>query len=331
MALGTRIVVAGAGTIGAYVGGWLIQAGKPVTLLGRSRLADEISEHGLTVSDYEGRNAHLDQPDYSLDPACLTGADVVLVAVKSAATAEVGGLIAQYAPNATVISLQNGVSNPDVLRAHAPEADVRGAVVPFNVVQSGPGAFHRASSGEIVIEDLSGFWSNMLSVPGMAMHPTHDIQAQQWGKLLVNLNNALNALSGLPLLEQLHDRRWRCVLADQMAETLAVLQRAGIKPARFTAVPPPLVPPLLRLPNSVFTRLAKQMLTIDPTARSSMQDDLRLGRKTEIASLQGEVVKLAHAQGQSCPVIERVTRAILAAEQAGNGPPGITAEALHAT
>lgn len=328
MALGTRIVVAGAGAIGAYVGGWLADAGKPVTLLGRARLGEEIAQHGLRVSDLDGRFAHIEQPDYQTDPACLTGADLVLVAVKSAATAEVGALIAQYAPQATVISLQNGVSNADVLRAAAPEADVRGAVVPFNVVHSGPGAFHRASSGEIMVEDLSGFWSQMLSVPGMRMSATHDIRAQQWGKLLVNLNNALNALSGLPLLEQLQNRGWRIVLADQMAETLVVLRRAGIKPARFTALPPALVPPMLRLPDAIFSRLAKQMLTIDPTARSSMQDDLRLGRKTELAALQGEVVKLAHAQGQACPVIERVTRAVLAAEKAGNGPPCITPDDL---
>ena len=50
------------------------------------------------------------------------------------------------------------------------------------------------------------------------MRPTPDIAGVQWGKLLVNLNNALNALSDLPLRKQLAQRGWRRLFADQMAE-----------------------------------------------------------------------------------------------------------------
>ena len=49
----------------------------------------------------------------------------------------------------------------------------------------------------------------------------------QWGKLLVNLNNALNALADVPLRRQLAQRAWRRLFADQMAEGLAVLQGRG--------------------------------------------------------------------------------------------------------
>jgi 2-dehydropantoate 2-reductase len=51
-------------------------------------------------------------------------------------------------------------------------------------------------------------------VPGLKLRPSPDIAAVQWGKLLVNLNNALNALADLPLRRQLAQRAWRGLFAD---------------------------------------------------------------------------------------------------------------------
>src|SRR3989344_4793880 len=70
-------------------------------------------------------------------------------------------------------------------------------------------------------------------------------------------------------------------------EVLRVMARAGIAPAQVTAVSPTLLPHVLRLPNWLFTRLAKRMLQIDAKARSSMWDDLEAGRVTEIDALSG--------------------------------------------
>ncbi|MEX0340201.1 MAG: 2-dehydropantoate 2-reductase [Arenibacterium sp.] len=324
-----RIVVAGAGAIGCYVGARLLAAGHDVTFLGRARLGAEIEQHGLTVSDFHGPSSHIERPAFKTDPSCLAGADIVLVAVKSAATAAIAADIARHAPTATVISLQNGISNPETLRDALPQADVRAAIVPFNVVQTGPGAFHQSTSGDILLEDPVSTLAKTLSVPGLAVHATKDILPAQWGKLRVNLNNALNALSGLAQLEQLKNRAWRVLLAAQMRETLNVLKAAGITPARFTAAPPTLVPHILRLPTLLFRRIAKAMLTIDPTARSSMQDDLTRNRLTEIDALQGEVQRLAGEHGIETPTIDRVVRAIRAAEAANAGPPGLDPAALR--
>ena len=318
-----RIVVAGAGAIGCYVGGRLLQAGLRVAFLGRDRIVKDLCEHGLTISDFQTAPAQVGTVEASTDPALLNGADIVLVAVKSAATAEIAQTIAAHAPTACVVSLQNGISNPDVLRAVLPKADVRGGVVAFNVVELGPGRFHQASSGGIDVEDGGGALAAEMSSPALAWAAHADLGPIQWGKLLVNLNNALNALSGETLLTQLQKRDWRRLLAAQMAETLAVLKAAGITPARFTAAPPALVPSILRLPTPLFARLAKAMLTIDPQARSSMQDDLRQGRLTEIDSLQGEVQRLGQAKGVKTPVIDQVVHAIRAAETARKGPPGL--------
>lgn len=320
-----NIAIAGAGAIGFFVGGRLKQAGHRVLFLARPRIRDAVAEAGwLTLTDFEGRDDKLMALKISDDPAVMEDADLVLVTVKSAATAEMAGLIAQYTPRtAPVISLQNGVTNPQILADALPGRDVRGGMVPFNVTQTGPAAFHRGTSGDIIVQAGAAPLPD-LSAPGLAWAETADFDAVQWGKLLINLNNALNALADMPLLEQLQDRRWRVVMAAQMTEALAVLKAAGITPARFTAAPPALVPHLLRLPTWLFRRIAAKMLTIDPKARSSMWDDLHQGRKTEIDALQGAVLALADQHRVACPCMRRITAAIRAAETAGDGPPGLS-------
>jgi len=62
----------------------------------------------------------------------------------------------------------------------------------------------------------------------------------------------------------------------------------------------------MRLPTPAFKLLASRMLKIDPRARSSMADDLALGRRTEIGELCGEVVKLAKSVGVRAPRNEKM-------------------------
>ena len=153
-------------------------------------------------------------------------------------------LIAEHAESGvTVVSLQNGVGNADVLLA---QLGGMGRVVPgmvaFNVVQTQqdgkPPRFHRATSGAIEIGSGVPALREALSVPGAQVSEHADMPSVLWGKLLLNLNNALNALSGLPLLTQLSDRRWRLLLAAQMREALGVLKAANITPARMQGVSP---------------------------------------------------------------------------------------------
>jgi 2-dehydropantoate 2-reductase len=136
----------------------------------------------------------------------------------------------------------------------------------------------------------------------------------QWGKLLLNLNNALNALSGLPLRDQLLDRRWRRLLAASQDELLDLLDAAGIQPWSVGPLPAHWLPRILRLPTPLFRLVARSAVRIDPHARSSMWEDLQRGRPTEIDDLQGAVIRLAERLARTAPVAERVRQAVRDAE-----------------
>ena len=89
--MGHKIVIAGAGSIGCFVGGLLAKGGAEVTLLARPRIAAEIETAGLTLTSFEGWSEAIPPGDYTIatDPAeALAGAAIVLVTVKSGATAE---------------------------------------------------------------------------------------------------------------------------------------------------------------------------------------------------------------------------------------------------
>lgn len=308
-----KIVIAGAGSIGCYCGALLAAGGQDVTLLGRSRILEPIRQQGLGATDLTG-SEHVLAPQrlgLSEDPACLAEAGIVIVTVKSGATEAMGHLIRGNTPvSVPVLSWQNGIENARTLHRNLPGYDLRAGMVPFNVVPTQPGRYHRATSGDIVIESGPGDLAARLSVPGLLICESDRIEAVQWGKLVINLNNALNALSGLTLQQQLLDRGWRCLMADQMSEALAILKAAGHPVLSTAPLPAWALPHVLRLPTPLFSRVAARMLTIDPKARTSMAYDLMAQRPTEIDSLQGEIMRVAQSVNRSAPICARVSALI---------------------
>jgi 2-dehydropantoate 2-reductase len=314
----TRIVVFGAGAIGCWVGGRLAAGGCDVTLVGRSRVLDELRD-GLTTSELHG-DTRTAKPALSTDPAVVEAADLVLVTVKSAATADAAHEVGpKLGPKTILVSLQNGVRNVPTLRAELPRRAVIAGMVPFNVIRKGPGHYHRASGGKLMFEaiDIASAFSDACLRANVAFELRDDMPGVQWAKLTMNLNNAINALSGLPLATELSDHAFRSCLALAQREAIAMIRAAGEPLARVTLVPPSWMPRLLTLPDAIFKRLAGRVVAIDPTARSSMWDDLQAKRPTEIDYINGEIVRLAKTLGREAPVNATLVSLIRAAEQGG--------------
>ncbi|HEU5297066.1 MAG TPA: 2-dehydropantoate 2-reductase [Burkholderiaceae bacterium] len=311
------VLVMGAGAVGCWIGGCLAAAGVPVTFVGRARVLGALHEHGLTLTDLDGGSRTLAEGSLSLaavPPRDLAPA-LALLCVKSGATAEAAGEMAGALPTGTpVVSMQNGISNAVLAQSRAPALTVLPGMVPFNVVELGPGRYHRGTSGVLAAQDHAALraWQPTFAAAGVPIELHRDLGPLQWGKLLLNLNNPVNALSGLPLRAQLLDRDHRACMAALIGEALAALHAAGIKPAKLTPLPPAALPAALRLPTPIFRLLAFRMLRIDAKARTSMANDLMQGRPTEIDALCGEVVRLARDHGIAAPVNERISELVRA-------------------
>lgn len=313
------IAVFGAGSIGCYAGGRLAAAGQPVLLIGRPRMAEVVAAEGLTLSDYHGWSTRLapEHIRFSTEASAISSADLVLVTVKSADTeAAAQSLQPHLKRSAIVVSLQNGLHNAEHLKQRLPQHTVLAGMVPFNVAQQAAGHFHQGSEGGLAVEDspLIQAFVPAFEAAGLPLERHPDMKPVQWAKLLFNLNNAVNALSGLPLKTELSQRAYRRVLAAAQREGIALLQARQQKLARLSPLPAHWVPALLEVPDAIFRLAANKMLAIDPLARSSMQDDLRAGRHTEIDYLQGEIIRMAKAAGLSAPVNEKLVSLIRAAE-----------------
>jgi 2-dehydropantoate 2-reductase len=303
-----------------------------VALLARPRVIAEIEKHGLRLTSFDGADLRLAASQLALseNPSVFADAAIVLVTVKSADTAGMAEIIARHAPaDAVIVSLQNGVGNATALREKLPGRRVLGGMVPYNVIALGEGRFHRATSGDIVIERDEAATSEKLSAPGLKVRATDDIAGVQWGKLLFNLNNALNALADLPLRVQLSQRAWRRLYADQVAEALAAIRAEGIKPVSAAPLPVSFMPPLLRLPDALFQIVLGRTMKIDPEARSSMWEDLQRGRRTEIDYLQGVITEIAERRGLAAPLSRRIVELVRKAETDGKGSPGLTPEQIR--
>jgi len=312
------VLVMGAGSIGCYLGGALAGAGAEVTFVGRPRVLAALREHGLTISDLDGARIELAPSALRLEASVPANArpSLVLLAVKSGATAAAAAELGAALPAGTlVLSMQNGISNAAVAGAAAPTLRVLPGMVPYNVAEVGPGRYHRGTTGHLAAQDDRELrdWRAAFERAGLPLTLHADLRAIQWGKLLLNLNNPVNALSGLPLRDELLVRGYRQCLAALIDESRGVLARAGIEPAAVGAVKPALLGRLLRLPTPLFRVIAARMLRIDPKARSSMADDLQLGRPTEIDALCGAVVELAGEHGGDAPLNRRMVELVKSA------------------
>ena len=319
MAEGPRIVIHGAGSVGCFIGGAWLAAGCKVSFLGRERVRTEVADQGIGLSDQDGWKIHLAPSliDVATKPAALEKADIIALCVKSTGTATAARDIARHGkPGTTVVSFQNGVSNVETLKSLLPKFEVVQGMVPYNVVRLGPGRWHRATWGELTAARTRSTEPLAAAIgdrPGRLLL-SDDMTGVMWGKLLLNLNNAINALSGKTILEELRQRDYRRVMAAAIVETLALLDAAGIEPAKIGQVAPRLLPHAIAAPDFIFRNLFLRIQKIDPRARSSMSDDFAAGRPTEIDYLNGEVVKLAHRLGRKAPVNAAIVELVRQAE-----------------
>jgi 2-dehydropantoate 2-reductase len=302
-----RIIVAGAGAIGSAIGGYLADEGFPVVLIARPVHVEAIRARGLVLQTPRGGLRPVVSAVSAPAEVSFGPGDILFLACKSQDTR---ALLAQLdAPRDTpVFCFQNGVRNEEWAAARF--ARVYGAVPWFSVNFLGPGSVEHTVRNGLVLgaypsgldslaEELAGaFRAAGFEVP---LHPR--VMSHKWGKLIVNLNNALYPLVDTWQQWAYSDPEICNFMAETMREGLAVLTAAGIEALIWPGDQP--------VQNFIDETASGALAPFYPNARElppekrsypSTWQDVRLGRPTsEVDYFNGEIVELARKVGVSTP------------------------------
>ena len=312
-----RIVIAGAGAIGGYIGARLARAGAEVVLFARGPHLQAMKERGLRVispdGDFEVR------PQVTGDLNAIGRADVVFLGVKAhALTGLVPQLRPLFGPDTAVVSTQNGIpwwyfqgygGELDGLRLERvdPGGVVAAAIEPRRVVGSlvyfstdiaEPGVIHHTEGNRISFGEPDGTRSERVRRIAEALIAadfrcpvTTRFRHEIWVKLLGNVAfNPISALTGATLVEIVRHPDVSRLVRDVMAETEQVAAKLDIE-----------------LPISIDQRMAGAEKV--GAHKTSMLQDLEAGRPMELEAVVGSVVELADRLSVPVPA----TRAVYAA------------------
>ncbi len=309
-----RVLVVGAGAVGSVLGGFLARSGHDITLLGRAWHLDAVRHEGLRISGLWGehRVTKLSLAVRPEDVAAEPTFDWIFVCVKSHQTAgAVAQLSAWLGPKTLVCAFQNGLGNYELLLQVVPGERLALGRVIFGA-ELEPGHVRvTVSADEVLIGspdarfpgERSAALAAEFQESGVPALATVTIFTALWAKMLYNC--ALNGLSALleapygKLLEQPAAKR---LMGAVIEEAYRVAAGRGIR------LEPSDAGAYLAM---LFTRLIPDTAGHD----SSMLQDLRRGRVTEIESLNGAIVRLGREVGVPTPVNALVARLVHAKER----------------
>lgn len=280
-----KTAVLGAGAVGCYYGGMLARAGREVMLIGRPQHVESIQRAGLYM-ETQSFKEHVGVGACT-DAAGVAGAKLVLCCVKSTDTAKAAAeMAAHLAPDAIVLSLQNGYDNAERLQL-ALGRPVHPAVVYVATEMAGPGHLRHHGRGELVIGPFAGSAEVVAEFAGagVPVQISDNVAGALWAKLIINcVYNGLSAITQLPYGRIAPGVGVAGMMEDIVAECLAVAQADGVS-----------VPGDIR---AAVAGIAKSMAT----QLSSTAHDVARGKPSEIDYLNGYVVDRGTALGIATPV-----------------------------
>lgn len=309
-----KIVIAGAGAIGGFIGARLARAGADVVLFARGPHLQAMQRRGLRVISPEG--------DFEVTPVA-TGdlssigvADVIVLGVKAhALTGLAPALRPLFHDGTVVVSTQNGVPwwyfqdlGGEFDGLHLERVDPGGAIAaaiePRRVIASlayfstdiaEPGVIHHTEGTRLSLGEPDGSRSDRIRQlaealigAGLRAPITTRIRHEIWVKLLGNVAfNPISALTGGTLEALVRHPDTSRLVRQVMSETEAVAARLGIA-----------------LPISIDQRMAGAEKV--GAHKTSMLQDYEAGRPMEIEAVVGAVVELGDRVGVAMPATQAV-------------------------
>jgi 2-dehydropantoate 2-reductase len=288
-----KIVIVGAGGVGGYFGGRLVEAGADVTFLARGAHLEAMRTRGLRIDSPKG-NVHLARVKAESDAAAVGVADVVFFAVKLYDTAGALSLLPPLlGPHTVVIGFQNGVETVATLTGAIGAAHTAGGVSYVSAVIAEPGVIRHTAMDHLIFGMPDGSPSpqleSLLEVCRRATFQTTlsaNIAVEIWTKFVrLSVFSGMTAVTRGPIGVIVNDPELLEMLKAAARETLAVARARGVAVA-----------------SSIDEDVAAAYKALPPQAKASMLEDLERGRRLELPWLSGAVVRLGRESGVPTPI-----------------------------
>lgn len=281
-----RILVFGAGALGSFVGGMLSQ-NNDVVLIGRREHVETIEENGLTIT---GKTEIVVHPKAKESVDGNEKPDWVLVATKSYDTEDAMRTLSPLFKDAVFLSLQNGLGNEDIISRYVPR--VLGGTTSHGITKVGAGRIIHAGLGRTVLgnyqgaEDSVSIIADALNESGIETEITSDIRREIWKKAIVNAGiNPLTAITGQKNGLILENPNLEMTLEAICEEAVQVANAHGID---------------ISVEESI--EQTKEVARLTADNKSSMLQDIEGGKRTEIDSICGTIMKLGMEKNVPTPV-----------------------------
>ena len=298
------VVVFGAGAIGATVGGWLAEAGVPVTFVARPETAALLNTQGLRLYEHGREAAVRTVPVVArADATGIERADWLVLAVKNYDLEAVArDLRAAMPAEPTVIALQNGVENQAILPKYF--SRVVYGVVRYNAWRDAANEFGYERRGPILLGVVDTSLVEERDRAVRLFAPAFDCRAEERiadaarCKMVLNLTNAITMLVGFGLREIDDYDAFSRSVSRVMYEGVQILRRAGVREVRFDrGATWRNITAARFLPGFITSRILRNGMR--DMHITSMGQDVYLTHRgaTELESLNGYFVRLAESTG----------------------------------
>jgi len=304
-----KVVVLGAGALGSIIAGHLARAGEDVALVARGDRAEHLRQNGITITGLAEFNVAC---PIVTDPSQITGADVLIVAVKThQMDLAISGL--SNAKFCCVTSVQNGVRSNDQLSRVFGIANVVGASAAFTGEMGANGDVGFYINGGFEIGELAGEasaraqdLSAMLQNSGIKSAAVANILTLQWSKFVVWAGVAPVALlTRLETYKFASDPGCALICARVMREVAAIASSIGITMEDIGPFPvKSVVHESEEAAVSALQELGRKFEKSAPNYKISALQDLERGRALEIDETMGHAVDEARRLGIPAPTLE---------------------------
>jgi 2-dehydropantoate 2-reductase len=317
-----RVAVIGAGAVGSALGALLHRAGQRVVLVARPAHVAAIRQNGLQVDgDIGNFNVPVEATqalDFRPDLTLLTvKAQDVVAAVKANQT---------FLSDVPVVTFQNGVHSDQLVASILPRDQILSAVVLTHVTYLTPGKVTVVYRGKLILGRPFGARDGQLEEVARILNQaiptqlTDNIHGAHWLKLIVNLNNALPAITNQTMSQVYANASLRNLAVNLMREGLRVIDRANIRLESLPKVSVALTRLVNWMPSGIAGRIAaakvRQLTTDWPLWGSTLQS-IQRGRPTEIDYLNGEIVELGKRYGEATPLNAKIVELVHQVERTG--------------